>query len=245
MSYIPGKELVIADALSRNYLEEVSDTDIIPEVISTISLAVSDTRKERIIEETSKDNICKKLIEYIETEWPSKHQIPDIMKPYYSIRAYIIYTNGLLFKEQLLIIPHNLQEEMLNQTHSAHSGISACKRRFKEVMYWPVISRGMEKFVEECKICKQHVEITNKHETLQQHDRAKSPWAKIGMDLCQIGDRTSLVVTDYYSNFLSVEKVDNTNCKGIIKILLKMFAIHGIPQEIVSDNGLQFRSELK
>ena len=60
LSYIPGKEFVIVDALSRNYLEEISDTDIIPEVISTISLAVSDARKERIIEETSKDNICKK-----------------------------------------------------------------------------------------------------------------------------------------------------------------------------------------
>ena len=134
---------------------------------------------------------------------------------------------------------------MLNQTHSAHSGISACKRRIKEVMYWPGISRDMEKFVEECKIYKQNVEITNKHETLQQHDREKSPWAKIGMDLCQIGDRTLLVLTYYYSNFLSVEKVDNTNIKGIIKILLKMFAIHGIPQEIVSDNGPQFRSEFK
>ena len=107
------------------------------------------------------------------------------MKPYYGIRAYITYTNGLLFKEQLLIIPQNLQDEMLNQTHSADSGISSCKRRIKEVMYWPGISRNMEKFVEEYKICKQNVEITNKLETLQQHDRAKSPWAKIGMDLCK------------------------------------------------------------
>ena len=58
-SYIPGKELVIAVALSRNYSEEISDTDIIPAIISTISLVVSDARKERIKEETSKDNICK------------------------------------------------------------------------------------------------------------------------------------------------------------------------------------------
>ena len=103
----------------------------------------------------------------------------------------------------------------------------------------------MEKFMEDCKICKQNVEITNKHETLQQHDRVKSPWEKIGMDLFLTGYRTLLVVTYYYSNFLSVEKVENTKCKGIIKILLKMFAIHGIPQEIVSDNGSQFRSEFK
>ena len=36
LSYIPGQELVIADALSRNYLEEISDTDIIPDYIYNI-----------------------------------------------------------------------------------------------------------------------------------------------------------------------------------------------------------------
>ena len=42
----------------------------------------------------------------------------------------------------------------------------------------------------------------HKRETPHQHDRVK-----IRMDLCQIEDRTLLVVTDYYSNFLSVEKL--------------------------------------
>ena len=101
-------------------------------------------------------------------------------------------------------------------------------------MYWPGISRDMEKFVEECNTCKSNVEIMNKHETIQQYDRAKSPWAKIGMDLCQIGDRTLLVVTDYYSNFLSVEKVENTNCKGIINILLKIFLYMGFPRKLLA-----------
>ena len=148
---------------------------------------------------------------YIDTEWPNKYQIPNNMIHYYSTRAYIIYNNGLLFKDQLLIIPQKLQYEMKIQTHSAHSGITACKRRVKYLMYWPGISKDMETFVEECKICKQITEIMHKRETLHQHDRANSLWAKIGMYLCQIEDRTLLVVTDYYLNFVSVEKLEKIN----------------------------------
>ena len=67
------------------------------------------------------------------------------------------------------------------------------------------------------------------------------------MDFYQIGDSTLLVVTDYYSNFLSVEKlkVEQINCNEVIQILLNMFAIHGIPQEIITYKGLQFRSGFK
>ena len=54
-----------------------------------------------------------------------------------------------------------------------------------------------------------------------------------------------MVVIDYYSNFLSVVKINNTTSNDIIKTLLNMFAIHGIPQEIVTDNGSQFRNEFK
>ena len=84
-----------------------------------------------------------KLKEYIETEWSNKYQIPNNMIQYYSIRAYITYNNGLLFKDQLLIIPQKLQEEMKIQTHSEHSGITACKRIIQDVMYWPCISKDM------------------------------------------------------------------------------------------------------
>ena len=39
-----------------------------------------------------------------------------------------------------------------------------------------------------------------------------------------------MVVIAYYSNFLSVEKVYITTSNEVIKSVLKIFAIHGIPQ---------------
>ena len=39
-----------------------------------------------------------------------------------------------------------------------------------------------------------------------------------------------MVVIYFYSNFLSVEKLNITTSNEVIKTLLKMVAIHGIPQ---------------
>ena len=82
-------------------------------------------------------------------------------------------------------------------------------------------------------------------DTLIQYTRGDTPRSEIGMGLCRIDDRTLLVVTDYYLNLLSVEKLKKPNCNEVIKILLKMYAIQGITQEIITDNGPQFRSSFK
>ena len=69
----------------------------------------------------------------------------------------------------------------------------------------------------------------------------KTPWSKIGIDLYQLDNRILIIVIDYYSNFL----LSITTSKEVIKTLLKMFAIHCILQEIVTDNGPQFRNEFR
>ena len=60
-----------------------------------------------------------------------------------------------------------------------------------------------------------------------------------GVDLCEPHGRTLLVVCDYYSNFIEVEKINKANTMGNSKVL---FSRHGVPEEVVSDNGLQFSS---
>jgi transposase InsO family protein len=50
-------------------------------------------------------------------------------------------------------------------------------------------------------------------------------------------------VIDYYSRFPEVEIVRSITSATIINKLRKIFAVHGICNEIVSDNGSQFVSE--
>ena len=52
-----------------------------------------------------------------------------------------------------------------------------------------------------------------------------------------------LVVIDAHSKWIDVEIVNSTSAVSTIIKLRSLFATHGIPEQLVSDNGSGFRSE--
>ena len=50
----------------------------------------------------------------------------------------------------------------------------------------------------------------------------------------------SLELVDYYSRFPEIRHLSSTRSANVISALTEIFACHGIPSEIVSDNGPQF-----
>jgi transposase InsO family protein len=65
----------------------------------------------------------------------------------------------------------------------------------------------------------------------------------IGADLFQLKDSTYLVVVDYYSRYMEIQKLTSTTSAGVISALKGIFSRHGIPVEFMSDNGPQFASQ--
>ena len=51
-----------------------------------------------------------------------------------------------------------------------------------------------------------------------------------------------LLVVDYYSRFIEIAKLTLTTAMGVISHLKSIFARHGIPEVVVSDNGPQYSS---
>ena len=54
--------------------------------------------------------------------------------------------------------------------------------------------------------------------------------------------KSYIVVTDYYSNYPEVGALQSTSSRAVINYLKTIFARHGIPCELFSDNGPQFSS---
>jgi transposase InsO family protein len=72
----------------------------------------------------------------------------------------------------------------------------------------------------------------------------KAPWLKGAVDIVGPIDNKYLVTyIDYYSSFPEVAITRDITSKSIVKILMNIFARHGYPEEIVSDNGPQFISQ--
>ena len=135
-----------------------------------------------------------------------------------------------------------MRKEMMAVAHASHIGIEGCIRRARETMFWPRMSAELKEYVAKCDICMAH-RCSQGKEPIIQHEFAARPWSKVGADLCELQGRTLLVVCDYYSNFIEVENTSKLNTAGISKALKAMFAIYGVPETLVSDNGPQFASE--
>ena len=65
-------------------------------------------------------------------------------------------TQGILFKGEKVIIPTEMQTEMLKIIHRSHLGIEKCKRQARDSLYWPGMSSGVEDFVSTCEICSKY-----------------------------------------------------------------------------------------
>ena len=244
--YKPGKELLVADALSRSPLpEEASDLELKKYDISSLHLLpISETKLEIIKQKTLTDNSLQELSTMIKRGWPSTRSatLPGA-KPYWNFRDEVSIIQGILFKGEKVIIPMEMRKKMLQIIHNSHLGIEKCKRRARDVLYWPGMSSEIEDFVSTCEICTKY-QGNNRKEPLIPHAVPSRPWSKVGADLFEFQGKYFLILVDYYSKFIEVAQLKHITSLEIINHCKSQFARHGIPDIFFSDNGPQFSSSM-
>ena len=68
------------------------------------------------------------------------------------------------------------------------------------------------------------------------------PWQKIAADLFEIEGQQFLLIADYYSKIPFVKSMTKITSSACIDYMKSVFAVHGIPDELITDNGQQFVS---
>ena len=92
-----------------------------------------------------------------------------------------------------------------------------------------------------CEHCAKH--MVPRKEPLIPSKLPDHPWQKVGTDLFVLGKDTYIIAVDYFSRYPEILKLTCTTSQSIISALKGLFARHGIPETIVSDNGPQFSSQ--
>ena len=125
--------------------------------------------------------------------------------------------------------------------HHGHQGIDRCRQQAKISVWWPGLSRHVEDFVRKCEHCAKHA--VPRKEPMIPSTLPDYPWQKVGTDLFVLGKDTYIVIVDYFSRYPEIMKLTSTTSLSIISALKGIFARHGIPETVVSDNGPQYSSQ--
>ena len=146
--HIPGKNLTIADMLSRaSYSRLTKDDNLLPDETDAYvqvmiqTLPATENRLEEI-KRRQEDKVCKQIVKYCPKGWPSIKSIPQTLKKFYPVAAELSVQNGLLLRGRL-VIPVSMQREILKKLHVGHQDMP----RAKQAVWWPGISKQIEKLV--------------------------------------------------------------------------------------------------
>ena len=108
-----------------------SDDSLIPEAeinafVGTVisSLPVSDMKLTEIIEPQEDDEVCKRVKQYCVEGWPEKHAVADAVTPYWRERGELTVVQNLIMEGMRILIPSNLQLEVLDKIHQGHLELS-------------------------------------------------------------------------------------------------------------------------
>lgn len=238
--YKPGKTN-IADPLSR-LLQETSlalntrSNEYVSWILSHIEPKA--IKLEEISDESAKDNVILAVKRAIyKNEWS------EATKPYKAFEMELCFEDKILLRGTRIVLPASLFERALELAHEGHPGMSVMKKRLRAKVWWPKLEQYVESFVKKCKGCTL-VSAPSVPEPLKTTKLPSEPWQHVAIDFCGPlpSGHNLFIVVDYYSRYFEVEIMTEISAAKTIKALKEIFARHGNPLSITSDNGRQFIS---
>ena len=246
--YCPGKDNA-ADYLSRHAIPATSTErkesesrrrtvhaiiqDFLPKSIS----------QTEVQEATKEDPELMQLVTYIQLGKIRECQKDSLTKPFANVFSELSYTEGIVMRGSRIVVPKGLRSRVIEICHEGHMGIVKTKQLLRSKVWFPGIDRHVENLVADCLPCQACLSRATR-DPLKMSPLPKGPWVQVSADMCgpfPTGELV-LVVLDAYSRYSEVEIVKSTSAEAVVVALERMFAIHGIPEEVKTNNGTPFQS---
>lgn len=171
--------------------------------------------------------------------------------------------NNLLYKVLLereeeflkLIVPSPLRKSILCLAHdtplSGHLGIKRTRERIAKEFYWPGMDEDVTRYCRSCDLCQKIAPKGRVKKTpLCTMPIIEEPFKRVGVDLVgpllksSEGYKYILTLVDYATRYPEAVPLRNINAKTVAEALIGIYCRLGVPQEVLSDLGTQFTSEI-
>ena len=246
VEYISTKNNGCADFLSRAPRQDVVDKESVTsqlvlhvdnEVLRDVPLSA-----KVVSSETVRDPLLSRVLHFTQNGWPQNCDSTEI-KPYLLRKNELSVDQNCLLWGNRVVIPTKLRPNMLLDLHESHIGIVRMKSLARLHFWWPGLSDDIERLVKDCTACQEHASLPNASPPAA-WSWPTGPWKRLHIDYAgPFMGYMLLVIVDSYSKWLEVFPLKTATSQATITKLRCLFATHGLPEHLVSDNGSNFTSD--
>ena len=123
-----------ADVLSRLPLKDTVDAPLPQETVLLLQfLDKVPVSASQICTWTRRDPVISKVMEYIQTKWPDRED--DVNRKAYFLELSL--QSGCILWGNRVVVPHQGRQQLLQELHKAHPGISRMKSLARLYILWP------------------------------------------------------------------------------------------------------------
>ena len=239
IKWCPGKDHLVADALSRAPVFPCSDDPDLDTVYISRTVC-QDPLFQSIINSAHVDKNYQLLLRCLSEDTPFPQEIISFQCVRHLLSVFHENdTRLVLYDSSRVVIPVNIRASILSSLHTAHCGEVKTYKNAKQLYFWPGMKNDIANIIRACRPC-QSLRPSQQNLPLKPIS-AIYPMQQVSVDLFDFAGNDWLVMVDRYSGFPFVQKLTSLTSESIFKICLRWFHDWGFPQTLRSDNGPQFK----
>jgi len=184
---------------------------------------------------------------------PSFYYKNDVLMRFY--RPPNLSVNDSWSEKHQIVLPQSIRKSVMEIAHEGFGGHLGIRKTYQKILndfFWPALKQDVTKHINSCHVC----QVVGKPNQpippypLQPIQVPCEPFQKIIIDCVgplpktTKGNQYILTVMCPTTRYPEAFPLKNISAKSICKNLVHMFTTFGIPQEVQSDRGSNFTSEL-
>lgn len=198
---------------------------------------------EKIAACTVQDKVLSKIYAFVKEGWPETTKDEQLRAFFVRKQSISVFNNVLLFQTDYtrVIVPTSLRQSVLKMLHEGHWGVVRTKQMVRRYCWWPRIDQDIEDMIKSCPSCQEMSSALPRE--FKNWPAAEKPWERIHLDFAgPFLNSMWMLCVDAFSRYPYVIKMNDITAQSTVRSLQGIFAIEGLPDTIVSDNGTAFTS---